>query len=197
MRRTINIKESDLRDIVMDVINEAYGVPSIGRFKRLVTDYTNGAVQCANDFLKPLGLSLSVNWDYDFDFDGWRDTIGVYENGSVFEDNISIGMNIDALYQSVKREIGQWPDTVPETIIKESICTNVYHEMGHGLVDLISDYLQYSNDLDEIYDNNKQLFDTVLDNEEDSVEKFAWDFYDNQLESNDLYRVIQLYSEIL
>ena len=161
-------------------------------FKETVIAYTNGAVQCAKNFLKPFNLSLSVNWGYDFDFDGWRDTIGVYENGSVFEDVISIGMNINALYKSVKQQIRQWPHTAPETIIKEAICTNVYHEMGHGLVELIDDWLQYSDDLDEVYDNNKQLFDNVLDNEEDSVEKFAWDFYDNQLNSNELYQMIRL-----
>jgi hypothetical protein len=64
--------------------------------------------------------------------------------------------------------------------------------MAHGLVDKINDYLQYSDHLDEIYDDNKELFDRVLDNEENSVEEFAWDLYDNQIKDNDLYQVIQL-----
>lgn len=166
-------------------------------FNECINGYTAIAQQQANNFLKPLGLTLSVNWEYDFDDEDWQDYIGVYESGSVFEGCISIGMNINALYKAVSRNIRQWQHTSPYTLIKEAICTNVYHEMGHGIIELIDDYLQYSEDLDDIYDENKQLFDKVLDNEEDSVEKFAWDFYDNQLENSDLYQIIQLCSKIL
>jgi hypothetical protein len=56
----------------------------------------------------------------------------------------------------------------------------------------IDDYLQYSEYLDEIYANNKELFDRVFNDEENSVEEFAWDLFDNQIKDNDLYQVIQL-----
>ena len=73
------------------------------------------------------------------------------------------------------------------------IQTNVFHEMGHGITELFEDYLQETDDLDELYDNNQQLFDSVLENEEDSVEEFAWAMYDNQLNNSDLYKIVQLY----
>lgn len=159
------------------------------QFKKILFDYTTKAQQIANKFLKQFGLTLSVDWEYDF---GGEDYIGVYESGSVFEDDIRIGMNINSLYKVCLSNIRQWPNTNPYTLLSEAIFTNVYHEMAHGLVEKINDYLQYSDALDEIYDNNKELFDTVLDNEEKSVEEFAWDLYDNQVNQNELYRVIWL-----
>ena len=65
--------------------------------------------------------------------------------------------------------------------------------MGHGIVNMIGDYLRETDDLDELYDNNQELFDNMFDNEEDSVEEFAWSMYDNQLGNSGLYKVIQLY----
>lgn len=67
--------------------------------------------------------------------------------------------------------------------------------MGHGIVEMFNDYLQETDDLDELYDNNKELFDWVLDNEEDAVEEFAWSFYDNQLNNSRLYRIVELYNQ--
>lgn len=162
------------------------------QFKKILINYTLIAQENANKFLSQFNLGLTIDWDYDFDFGDWRDAIGVYVNGSVFEGNIVIGMNINELYNVCIADIKKWTSTDPYTIISETIFTNVYHEMAHGLVDKINDYLQYSDRLDGIYDNNKELFDRVLDNEENSVEEFAWDLYDNQIKGNDLYQVIQL-----
>ena len=64
--------------------------------------------------------------------------------------------------------------------------------MGHGLCELISDYLENSDDLDAVYDANKELFDRVLDNEENAVEEFAWDMYDNDLRENDITKMVGL-----
>ena len=42
----------------------------------------------------------------------------------------------------------------------------MYHEVGHGIIDYINDLLEYTDEYDELYDKNQQLFDGVLDNEE-------------------------------
>jgi hypothetical protein len=162
------------------------------QFKKILLNYASMAQKNANKFLSQFNLGLKIDWDYDFDFDDWRDAIGVYVNGSVFEGDIVIGMNINKLYDVCIADIKKWTSTDPYTIISEAIFTNVYHEMAHGLMEKIDDYLQYSEYLDEIYSNNKELFDSVFNDEEDSVEQFAWDLYDNQIKDNDLYQVIQL-----
>jgi hypothetical protein len=64
--------------------------------------------------------------------------------------------------------------------------------MGHGLIEQINDYLQETVELDEIYNNNKKMFDNALDNEEKTVEEFAWDLYDNLLDGNQLNEMVKL-----
>jgi hypothetical protein len=163
-------------------------------FKQEVNEVANIAIERANKFLENLDLYLSIDWDYDdWEYNNLVGAIGVYESGSVFEGEILIGFNINNLYKACKSEIKNHPWSNPYTIINEAIQTNVFHEMGHGIVEKFNYYLQESDDLDELYDDNKELFDWVLDNEEDAVEEFAWSFYDNQLEDSRLYQVIQLY----
>ena len=152
------------------------------------------AVRRSNEFLSPLNLSLSIDWEYD----SWEDiydgnAIGVYEADSVFGGEIVIGFNLRNLYKAFNRMVKDYPFSDSYTMLDEMIETNVYHEMGHGIVQLFNDYLQESDDLDELYDNNREVFDCVLDNEEDAVEKFAWSFYDNQLDESELYQIIRLY----
>ena len=162
-------------------------------FIQEVKEITSIAVNKSNGFLSSLGLSLSIDWDYD----GWDDdlqtAIGVYEGGSVFSGEIVIGFNMNNLYKYCSRSIKNYPWSDPYTIVDEAIYTNVYHEMGHGIVEKLNDYLQETDELDALYDANKELFDWVLDNEEDAVEEFAWKFYDNELEDSRLYELIQLY----
>lgn len=162
------------------------------QFKKILINYTSMAQENANKFLSQFNLGLTIDWDYDFLGEEMDNCIGVYVNGSVFEGDIVIGMNINNLYKVCLEDIRKWASTDPYTIIREAIFTNVYHEMGHGLMEKIDDYLQYSEYLDEIYANNKELFDRVFNDEENSVEEFAWDLYDNQIKDNDLYQVIQL-----
>ena len=165
-------------------------------FQQELKSSANIAVQRANKFLGQLDLSLHINWEYeDWDYNDLNNAIGVYERDSVFEGNISIGFNINNLYKWFVNEIKRHPWSDGYTILDEAIQTNVFHEMGHGIIELFNDYLQETDDLDELYDNNQQLFDNVLDNEEDSVEEFAWAMYDNQLEDSKLYNIIQLYLE--
>ena len=162
-------------------------------FIQEVKEITSIAVNKSNGFLNSLGLSLSIDWEYD----GWDDdlqtAIGVYEGGSVFSGEIVIGFNMNNLYKYCSKSIRKYPWSDPYTIVDETIQTNVYHEMGHGIVEKLNDYLQETDELDALYDANKELFDWVLDNEEDAVEEFAWKFYDNELEDSRLYELIQLY----
>lgn len=162
-------------------------------FIQEVKEITSIAVNKSNGFLNSLGLSLSIDWEYD----GWDDdlqtAIGVYEGGSVFSGEIVIGFNMNNLYKCCNKSIRKYPWSDPYTIVDEAIQTNVYHEMGHGIVEKLNDYLQETDELDALYDANKELFDWVLDNEEDAVEEFAWKFYDNELGDSRLYELIQLY----
>ena len=163
-------------------------------FKEELKNSANVAVQRANKFLKQLDLSLHINWEYDsWSYNDLDNAIGVYERDSVFGGDISIGFNINNLYKWFVKETKNNPWSDEYTILDEAIQTNVFHEMGHGIIQLLNDYLQETDDLDELYDNNQQFFDNILDNEEDSVEEFAWAMYDNQLENCGLYNMIQLY----
>lgn len=163
-------------------------------FQEELKKSANVAVQRANKFLEQLDLSLHINWEYDdWSYNNLDNAIGAYERDSVFEGEISIGFNINNLYKYFVEETKRHPWSDSYTILDEAIQTNVFHEMGHGIVQLFNDYLQETDDLDELYDNNQQLFDIVLDNEEDSVEEFAWAMYDNQLGNCGLYKIIQIY----
>lgn len=169
-------------------------VMSKEEFTQELENIANVAVQRANKFLEQLDLSLNVDWEYDdWSYNDLDNAIGVYESGSVFGGDISIGFNVNNLYKWFGKEIKRHPWSDGYTILDEAIQTNVFHEMGHGIIELFNDYLQETDDLDELYDNNQQLFDNVLDNEEDSVEEFAWAMYDNQLGNCGLYKLIELY----
>ena len=161
-------------------------------FIKLAKESIGHAVDACNEYLSRLDLSLSVNFEYDFnEFDS--SAIGVYEAGSVFEGTISVSYNANALFETFKEEMKCFPWSSEENILDELAETTIYHEMGHGICELFNDYLEYSDDLDELYDNNKELFDRTLDNEEDSVEQFAYDFYDGSLDGNDVAEMVQLY----
>ena len=162
-------------------------------FKEEMMTSSNAAVKRANKYLEPLDRTLSINWEYDWVDDSLSDAIGVYEHDSIDSGEISIGFNVDNLYKSFINQVENHPWSDPYTILDEIIQTNVYHEMGHGLVELINEYLEETDDLDDLYDANQELFDNVLDNEEDSVEEFAWAFYDNELENSGLDKIIKLY----
>lgn len=163
-------------------------------FQEELKSSANIAVQRANKFLEQLDLSLHINWEYE-DWDNYSDAIGIYERDSVLEGDISIGFNINNLYKWFVNEIKENPWSDQYTILDEAIQTNVFHEMGHGIVQFLEDTIEYWDEDEELpfYDNNQQFCDNVLDNEEDSVEEFAWAIYDNQLNNSKLYKVLQLY----
>ena len=156
-----------------------------------VKDLSRCAIQNSNNFLKLIDRDVSIDWNYDFEtFD--KNALGVYEYDSVHSGTISIGMNINALWKCFKSETKDYPYCAEYKLLQELILTNVYHEVGHGIIDYINDLLEYTDEYDELYDKNQQLFDGVLDNEEDSVEEFAWCFYDNDLNTSDLCKILNL-----
>jgi hypothetical protein len=161
-------------------------------FNECVKESSDVAVECSNKLLGSLDLSLWIDWDYEFDGE-LGNAIGVYEGGSVFGGEIVIGMNMVNLRKCIMKLIRSYSFSDPYTILDEAIQTNVYHELGHGLVELFNDYLNESDDLDDLYDDNRELFDYIFDNEEDAVEHFAWCMYDNNLGESELYQVMELY----
>ena len=155
---------------------------------------SNLAVQRANKYLQQLNLSLIINWNYN-DWDYYKDAIGIYERNSVLEGKISIGFNIDNLYKWFITETKENPWSDPYTILDEGIQTNVFHEMGHGIVEFFEDIIEYWDEDEELpfYDKNQMFCDKIFDNEEDSVETFAWDLYDNQVENSGLGKIVNIY----
>ena len=164
-------------------------------FNKYIHNISKTAVEKANKYLARFhNLSIKIDWSYQsWDEYGLEHAIGAYESGSVFEGEIAIAFNIRNLFQSFQKMVKRYSFTDEYTMLDEMIQTNVYHEMGHGLIELITDYLQETDELDELYDNNKDLFDSVLDNEEEAVEEFAWKLYDNDVESSDLGEMLSLY----
>lgn len=176
-----------------DIINT--NKTNIDDFIKIAKSYAQQALKMANNYLQPTNLSIDIDYEYDdWEFNGLdiNHVIGCYEADSVFSGTIEISFNMNALYSTYKEQTEMYPYSNEDTILKELIYTNVFHEMGHGLIQQINDYLQETEELDEIYDNNQQLFDNALDNEEDTVEKFAWDLYDSRLNNNPLNRMVKM-----
>lgn len=184
----MRLTETALKNIIKKCINEAI---SQENFNTQSMQYAEQALNIANSYLEQTNLSIDIDYDYDEwefnDLDS-EHTIGCYESGSVFEGTIQIAFNMNNLYSAYKEQVEMYPNSNSNTILKEMIYTNVFHEMGHGLIEQINDYLQETDELDEIYDNNKELFD----NEEKTVEEFAWDLYDNLLDGNPLNEMVNL-----
>ena len=162
-------------------------------FQQELKSSANIALQRGNKFLSQLDLTIHINWEYDdWDYNGLDNAIGVYERDSVFEGDISIGFNINNLYKWFVKEIRKYPWSDPYTILDEAIQTNVFHEMGHGIIELLDDYLYNTDELDDIYHQNQELFENVLDNEEDSVEEFAWEMYDNHPQDSEIGTLLDI-----
>jgi hypothetical protein len=196
--KQMNLSETKLYSIIQKCINETIeGKTSISKenFNTQSMQYTKQALDKANNYLEQTNLSIEIDYDYDeWEFNSLdsEHTIGCYESGSVFEGTIEIAFNMGNLYSAYKEQVEMYPNSNPNTILKEIIYTNVFHEMGHGLIEQINDYLQETDELDVIYDNNKKMFDNALDNEEKTVEEFAWDLYDNLLDGNQLNEMVKL-----
>ena len=168
-------------------------------YEKYVREFCSNAVDNAISYLKPMSLSLDVDWDYD----EWEDNtltsaLGCYEAESVFSGTISIAFNIDNMLKSYNKCFNDYPwlNTGIESI-RDAVYTTVYHEMGHGLCELIFDYLTTSDCLDEVFNSQQRLFRHSLDNEEESVETFAWNMLDGNLEQDEINEMTELYIQYL
>lgn len=154
----------------------------------------NYSLQKANKLLSELGLTIHINWEYN-DWKHYAGAIGLYERDSVLEGDISIAFNINNLYTCFNNEVKQNPWSDPYEMLDECVQTNVFHEMGHGIVQFLEDIIEYADENEPLpfYDNNQRLCDKTLDEEEDSVEEFAWAMYDNTPQKSQLYKITELY----
>lgn len=154
------------------------------------TYYANAAIKDTYFLLNSLNLSAQINWQYDFK--SFNDCIGIYENDSALTGTMEIGINLQTLWKEFKKILKVFPNSSEKSILSEIVLTTIFHEIGHGLINYIEDILQYSDSLDQLYDQNQKLFDYTLDNDEDSVEEFAYALYDNQLGNSNLYHILTL-----
>lgn len=159
-------------------------------FNDILLNSENAACSIVNQYLTRYDLDAVIDNEL-FQFDG-QQHVGEYWGGSVFTGTMKIGINVNVVKSELKRVIRQHPYSCPADVLDEFIKTTIFHEVGHGLVELVNDYLQETNDLDGLYDNNQDFFDEILDNEEDYVEKFALDMFENQVENNDLNKLITM-----
>lgn len=163
-------------------------------FSSFFKESAENAISMANGYLKSKGFPADTAIDYDYDcWDERTDSgvLGCYEADSVFEDTILIALNKGSVISYCKDEMERNPFSAESAVLDEVVYTTVFHEMGHGICELINDYLQNTSEYDEVYTESQELFDSVLANEEDSVEKFAWDFYDNDYNGNPLDSIVE------
>lgn len=117
---------------------------------------------------------------------------GRYEGGSVFGGTLVTTVYTRTIYAHLKASMENCPWDEPYTIIRDAVCLTVYHEAGHGICELINDWLDETDDFDEIYEANMDLFNTTFSNEEKTVEDFAVCFYENRVGDSRLFQVMKL-----
>lgn len=119
------------------------------------------SIDNVNKFLNDFGFEVELITDYDFDSDALGMFLNsVQDNASVFP----IALNKDAIIKGSEEY---------DVDLDTSILTTVAHEVGHGLFGYLEDF-----------------YDLEDANEEDVVEEFARDYYDNNLSDNTLYRLL-------
>lgn len=133
-----------------------------------ISDMVEDTVGEINEFLGQFNLSMEVDEDYD----DWSSLYGghavaVYEGGSVFDGVIMVGLNMEAFRKYAS-------ETHSSYMTWDEIRKSLYHEVGHGLVERIRDFIdEYGDDGEELYNGNKDDLDYILGDEEDAVEEFA------------------------
>lgn len=130
-----------------------------------------GAVET---WLKPFGLSLTLDPDTRHFSEG---QCGEYEDGSVFEKDITIRVHRENIRDYVDEQ-SPWGNS-----FEDECSLTVYHEVGHALVQQLVDY---SENIAEFLPSVERLFgDRFFDvfnddnlSEEELVEDFAYGFLD-------------------
>ena len=152
-------------------------------YKEDIRESVTDAVEKANVFLKPYGLSVRLGDCQEEDAPS-EDCLGYYEGGSVFESgtimvNVLAGRLFDAFLDCYGGEelVSDMPG------LRDEAAVTVFHEVGHGLMEHI---LDYADNIEEISDwvgspEAEPFFDVFNDDnrsEEDVVEEFARNLYE-------------------
>ena len=126
------------------------------------------SIKNINDFLDEYGFEVELVEDYEPE-DYEQDALGLFLNS--IQDNAStfpIWLNKEAIINGSKEFEYDGLDI--------AIMTTIAHEVGHGIFNYLEDF--YELDRSE---------------EEDMVEEFARDYYDNNLADDTLYKILQDY----
>lgn len=136
------------------------------------------ALKEARVFLKEINPVWDIELDPGYDFSGrFADAVAVYEHGSIYDDTIRIGINHMSSQQAIE-DCFFADDTYQEKIeqIHAGNRQSVFHEMGHGIYEYLSDLYRdeagYRKAIDDA--GLQRLF--TDDEEEHYVEQFAEDF---------------------
>ena len=118
------------------------------------------SIENMNKFLDEFGFEVELV-DYDFK----EDALGMFVNSA--QDNASV------FPIALNKELIIGKSDEYEVDLDTAILTTIAHEVGHGLFEYLEDFYDLENA-----------------NEEDVVEEFARDYYDNNLSDNTLYRLL-------
>ena len=135
--------------------------------KKAYAEAITHASAVMNKWLKPFSLSLSCEKE---NLKG--DRLGEYEMGSVFEGEIKSRIDLKKIIASAKE------DNLGQDEICRQIRLTIYHETGHGLMELLIDYAENYEEFQPLLngDFGKKYFDIFYDDntdEETIVEDFA------------------------
>lgn len=142
--------------------------------KKAYAEAITNASAVMNKWLKPFSLSLSCEKE---NLRG--DRLGEYEMGSIFEGEIKSRIDLKNIIASAKE------DDLDQDEICRQIRLTIYHETGHGLMELLIDYAENYEEFQPLLggDFGKKYFDIFNDDntdEETIVEAFANCFEENK-----------------
>jgi Zn-dependent oligopeptidase len=122
----------------------------------------------AKSYLDDFGLELEILDENDAPIRVDDDWVGQYEHDSVWTGTIQVYLNMEL----IKRLSDEFCSAEEEN----NIVSTLYHEIGHGLLDMI---IELPEESVEAYENDPEFFDIFNDDnmsEEDIVEEFGESF---------------------
>ena len=177
MKRVIRLSECQMREAIVNSIRKVLmeKVSDNGHYEEWCDEfmgYANEMVsELQSDYMNGLGLRIVLNTGYNFGRKRW---LAVYEqsSGKLSQGIISIGVNLPLIYRTMKRK-GIVDD---EFNIEAQARISIGHEVGHGIVDYLTDY--YDGDSEAVQEFLNGYWNGAYD-EEELVEEFGeWCFPD-------------------
>lgn len=156
------------------------------------------AVRDARCFLKDVDPSLDIRCDNSYDFSGCGPAVAIYEHDTVFSGCIAFAVNHETSRKTIEDCFSVFDD-LKDMIrqIRWSNRVSVFHELGHGLHELLADAYgsvpEYRSAVDGA--GLSELFAPAAD-KEDIVEEFGRDFEDFVDPDNDLMKAIHIYKNL-